>query len=70
MPDNTARQIASKLKQIRLQKGMTQSQVAEKAGVNVNLYARIERGEVTPSIPTLKKLAKALGVKSEAILQF
>ncbi len=70
MIDNNSRQIAKNLKRIRLQKSLTQQQLADRANMNVNLYARIERGEVTPSIGTLKKLAKALGVKSSDILQF
>ncbi len=43
---------------------MTQAQVAEKAGMNTNYYAVIERGEINPSYETLKKIAEALDIKS------
>jgi len=62
--------IAAKLKKTRLEKGMTQYDVAEKADLSTNYYARIERAEVTPSIETLEKLVKALKIKSSDILPF
>ena len=49
-------------KKRRKEKGLTQIQVAQKAGVYVNTYAKIERGEQEPSFPTVKKLAKALDI--------
>ncbi|MCL4354355.1 helix-turn-helix domain-containing protein [Patescibacteria group bacterium] len=52
------------LKEAREKKKMTQAEVAEKAGMNTNYYAVIERGEINPSYETLKKIAEALGIKS------
>lgn len=68
--NKTAKEIASKLKKYRLQKNMKQSEVAEKAGVNSNYYARVERGEAIPTVVTLKKILGALKVKSSDILSF
>lgn len=62
--------IASKLRKIRLKKGMKQADVAEKAGLNGNYYARVERGEAIPTIVTLKKILLALKVKSSEVLSF
>ena len=47
-------------KKARLDKGLTQSQLADKAGVYTNSYAKIERGEQNPSYSTIKKLTKVL----------
>ena len=47
-------------KKARLNMHLTQAQLAKKAAINVNTYAKIERGEQTPSFLTAKKLAKAL----------
>jgi HTH-type transcriptional regulator/antitoxin HipB len=44
----------------RIAKGLTQLQLAKKAGIYPNTYAKIERGEQDPSFATVKKLAKAL----------
>jgi len=63
-------QIASKLRQIRLKKGLKQIEVAEKAGLNGNYYARVERGEAIPTVVTLKKILLALKVKSSEVLTF
>lgn len=70
MTDKSTRQIAQKLKDIRQRKGLTQEDLATKAGISTNYYARVERVEVTPSVETLEKLVKALGVKSSEILPF
>lgn len=47
-----------KLKKAREKMGLTQEEVAEKAGVHVNYYARVERGEATPSLTRLKIIFK------------
>jgi transcriptional regulator with XRE-family HTH domain len=70
MIDKTSKQIAEKLKQVRLQKGLTQVELANKAGINDNYYAKVERGELKPSVETLEKIIKALGVRSSAIFPF
>ena len=66
----TSKQIGSKIKEIREKFQLTQAQVAEKANIHVNYFARLERGEVNPSAEILKSVAKALGVKSGDILPF
>lgn len=63
-------QVGQKLKKARLQAKLTQAEVAQKIDVHVNYYARIERGEVTPSLDTLRALVKVLNVKSSDILPF
>ena len=68
MTDKTNNQIAQTLKKIRLQKDLTQAELAEKAGINTNYYAKIERGELKSSIETLEKLVKALGIRWRDIL--
>ena len=70
MPDKTSKHIAWKLKQLRLQKGLTQVELARKAGINDNYYAKIERSALKPSVETLEKIVKALGVKSSEIFPF
>jgi len=42
--------------------GLTQSELAARAGVNVRTVTRIERGDVTPNMATVHMLASALGV--------
>jgi transcriptional regulator with XRE-family HTH domain len=62
--------IAKKLKVVRIAKQLTQLELSEKAGISANYYAKVERGEATPSLDTFAKIIKALGVKSSDILPF
>lgn len=55
---------------VRTKIGLTQQQVADKAKMHVNYYARIERGEENPSFDTIEKITKALGVKSKEVMPF
>ena len=62
--------IGLKIKQVREVKELTQSEVAEAAGINVNYFAMIERGEVNFTFDKLYRIIKALRVKSSQILPF
>ncbi|MBU0777015.1 helix-turn-helix domain-containing protein [Patescibacteria group bacterium] len=62
--------LGKNIKKVRERFGLTQADIAEKAGIHVNYYARIERGEENPTFEVLEKIAKALKVKSSKILPF
>lgn len=66
----TSQNIGKKLKMARKRLNLKQSGVAEKAGISVNYYARIERDEENTTLDTLKKICQALKVKSTDILPF
>ncbi|MGA3129142.1 MAG: helix-turn-helix transcriptional regulator [Candidatus Korobacteraceae bacterium] len=70
MTDKLTLDIAKALKNIRLDKHMTQLEVAKKAGINVNYYAKLEQAISTPSIKMLKKVVVALGAHSSDVLPF
>ena len=69
-PDGTTKKVAKKLKVIRLERGLTQAEIAEKAKMSVNYYAKIERGEVRPSVDIYERLAKALKATASDIFPF
>jgi transcriptional regulator with XRE-family HTH domain len=54
-------------KEARLKKGLTQVEVAKRAGLHPNTYAKLERGPQKPEFPTVKKLAKALDIDIDDI---
>ncbi|MFH1959364.1 MAG: helix-turn-helix transcriptional regulator [Patescibacteria group bacterium] len=54
--------LAKILKDAREKAGLTQAEVAEKAGIHFNYYARVERGEVTPRVDIVENIAKALKI--------
>ncbi|HSX05380.1 MAG TPA: helix-turn-helix transcriptional regulator [Candidatus Saccharimonadales bacterium] len=70
MLDKTSAHIGQQLAQARRSKDLTQAEVAKHASTTVNHYAKIERGEVVPSLKTLEKIVKALGIKSADVLPF
>ena len=49
-----------RLKEIRREKGMNQTQLAELAGLTQAFVCEIETGKKTPSFATLVRIAKAL----------
>lgn len=57
--------LKDRLKTIRLQKGLTMVQVAEKLGVSYPVYSQWERGKRTPKEDTIQRLAKALEVSPD-----
>ena len=62
--------MASKIKHMRESRGLTQEQVAEKAGIDPRYYPRIERGEINITLDKIYKIVKALKIKSSDILPF
>lgn len=70
MADKLSKHIGQRLQAARLRKGLTQAEVAKRAGTNVNYYAKLERGEAVPSLRMLEKVLKALGVHSSDVLPF
>jgi transcriptional regulator with XRE-family HTH domain len=69
-PDSTTRKVAKKLKSLRRDRDLTQADIAEKAKMSTNYYAKIERGEVRPSVDIYERLAKALKVTASDIFPF
>lgn len=58
---NHARQeIASQLRQVRKEQGMTQERLAEKVGTRKSNISRLESGRYNPSLDFLEKLQEDL----------
>lgn len=66
-PSAFARRVGKVLKGLREKSGLTQHQLAEKAGLLQSHISRIERAEYSPTNKTLTKLAAALGVPISAL---
>jgi transcriptional regulator with XRE-family HTH domain len=56
--------LGNQFKQARELARLKQSEIADKAGINANYYAQIERGEVNTSFDKVYRIAKALNLKS------
>ena len=53
----------TKVKLVRLQRGLLQWDVARRAGLAESLLSRIENGRILPSAAMIDALARALGVR-------
>jgi transcriptional regulator with XRE-family HTH domain len=58
----TEADLGRRIRERRLELGLTQSSVAAAAGLTKSFVSQIERGYTAPSISTLRAIAKALGV--------
>jgi transcriptional regulator with XRE-family HTH domain len=57
-----------RLKEARKKKGVSQSVLAEQAGIHVTNISRYERGENKPTTQVLQKLADCLSVSSDYLM--
>jgi transcriptional regulator with XRE-family HTH domain len=60
--------VAKNVRTLRLERGHTQEELSALAGINRNYTGMIERGERSPTVETLEKLAKALDIDPVALL--
>lgn len=63
-----ARTFGRRLRETRLKAGLSQSDLEEISGIPKARLSRYENGHVAPSIQTLERLAKALGVSEASLL--
>ncbi|MGW6603347.1 helix-turn-helix domain-containing protein [Streptomyces sp. NPDC055036] len=66
-PPNPARHhrrrvIGEQIRAARKHAGLSQLAVAERAGISLDNYGRIERGQASPTLDTLLGIADAIGV--------
>jgi transcriptional regulator with XRE-family HTH domain len=66
---NVCVKLGKRLREIRLSKGWTQEDMQEK-GFSYRYYGMIERGEVSPSIDTISKLADIFEITFNELFRF
>ncbi|MGZ3458592.1 MAG: helix-turn-helix domain-containing protein [Archangium sp.] len=68
MDEELQRSLGEVARAARERLGLTQAQVAKKVGLVPGVYGRIERGDMTPSVPSLRRICLVLGISSDALL--
>ena len=63
-------QFARRLKALRIEKQMTQEDLARAAGVSTAFISSVERGINSPSFSTLESIAEALDVPVQDLFDF
>jgi transcriptional regulator with XRE-family HTH domain len=62
--------LAKKIKELRTRKGFSQEQLADAAQINLRTVQRIESGETEPRGDTLQRLAAALNVTADDLIDW
>ena len=65
----TARQFGRRLRALREAADKSQGDLADRAGLSRTYLNQLEAGRRDPSLSTLTRLARALGVKLEALIR-
>ena len=60
--------LGATIRKKRKRSGFTQEVLAEKAGLHPNYFGRVERGEEAVSLESLRRIAKALGVRVQHLV--
>ncbi|HEX8762867.1 MAG TPA: helix-turn-helix transcriptional regulator [Candidatus Saccharimonadales bacterium] len=67
--DKSLAAFGEKVANLRLKRGLTQDQLAEKTGLSVDTIGAIEQGRRWARLTTLHKLAKGLGVTTDELFK-
>ncbi|WP_035686300.1 helix-turn-helix domain-containing protein [Bradyrhizobium sp. Cp5.3] len=63
------RVVAKNLRRLRLKGGLSQEELADRAGLNRNYVGMIEREENAPTVDALEQISEALGVDPVVLFQ-
>jgi transcriptional regulator with XRE-family HTH domain len=63
-----AKTIGRRAREARASLGLTQAEVAERVPLAAEVYGRLERGGMLPSVPTLMRLAAVLSVEPSVLV--
>ncbi len=66
---NVTRRVGANLRRAREHLGISQEELADRAGLHRTYVSGVERGVRNPTVIVLEKIAKALKVKSSTLLE-
>jgi transcriptional regulator with XRE-family HTH domain len=67
--DSESKKLGANLKRIRTKKDISQGDIARELGVDRGFISTIENGKTNPTLATITKLAKAVGVTTNELLK-
>ncbi len=60
--------VAGNVRRLRSRKKLSQKALADRVGISVSYVSMLERGQRSPPLETIEKMAKALGVAPAVLL--
>lgn len=70
MDKHVLKKFGEQVRKLRREKGMTQEQLADAAGIERSYMGTIERGERNPTLMKVYNIAKALDISLSKIFSF
>jgi transcriptional regulator with XRE-family HTH domain len=67
--NSEAQKLGDNLKRIRTAKGISQGAIARTLETDKGFVSNIENGKTNPTLATIAKLAKAIGVSTDELLK-
>ena len=64
------RRLGSRLQRLRQDQGLSQEELADRAGIHRTYVSGVERGVRNPTITVMEKLAAGLGVDLRTLVTF
>lgn len=56
-------ELGGRVRELRVQQGLSQTELAQRAGMTQPAVARFEAGGTVPTLPVLERLARSLGAE-------
>ncbi len=66
---DSSKKLGENLKKIRINKNITQTELAEKLGVDKSFVSNLENGKNNPTLSTISNIAQALEVSVNELLK-
>ncbi|MEQ1499775.1 MAG: helix-turn-helix transcriptional regulator [Parcubacteria group bacterium] len=66
---NESAKLGLNLKRIRTKKAISQGDIARELGLSRGFISTIENGKTNPTLSTISKIAKSLGVSTDELLK-
>jgi transcriptional regulator with XRE-family HTH domain len=60
--------IGARIKQVRLQRGWSQARLADHTGIKREHISRLENGHNVPTVGTMQRIARVLGISLAQLL--
>jgi transcriptional regulator with XRE-family HTH domain len=67
-PNMASALFGKRLREIRLREGLSQEELARRADLHLTVVARLDRGERSPGLTTILRVAAGLGVDPGELL--
>jgi transcriptional regulator with XRE-family HTH domain len=68
--DRVIKKLGKKIRTLRKEQNISQSQLSFESNIRINQIGRIERGEINTSISTIIAIAEALNVELKDLFDF